>query len=331
MVPAEAAGRMVVVAACAFLGAMAGAWCGSPGPGLAWPSEPTLPSGPLVDACMTLCREADSRSSHGADAWTADDARTATAERSACFVPVDGTSSVTTSTWPTPVSRAASNAGRRRFDRARAIKELDYPAVSTGGLNDFDRQLLSQMYYESDSVFEFGVGESTKIAVYTGVPRYTGVDGSDEWLRTVSAASPSHYRFHWSDIGATGQWSMPQDASASPKWPFYSIGALASEHEAFDVYVVDGRFRVACVCAAFLHAASHDKAPSEFRVAIHDFKLRHEHYADVLAVGSVVEGFDPAAADQPAKGPLFAVLRRRADVADETILTVWQKHSKSYG
>lgn len=99
------------------------------------------------------------------------------------------------------------------------------------------------------------------------MPRFTGVDGSIDWLYDVARISPPHYRFHWGDLGAIGSWSMPKDNGTAPKWPFYSIGALASESEAFDFYFVDGRFRVASVCACFLHASMYGKQPSEFRVS----------------------------------------------------------------
>ena len=45
-----------------------------------------------------------------------------------------------------------------------------------------------------------------------------------------------------------------------------------AEKQAFDVYLVDGRYRVACACLSFLHAIKHrgvDLA-SQVRVGIHD-------------------------------------------------------------
>ena len=38
------------------------------------------------------------------------------------------------------------------------------------------------------------MGESTKIAVFTGVPRFTGVDASIEWINMTRSTSPPHYR-----------------------------------------------------------------------------------------------------------------------------------------
>jgi hypothetical protein len=47
----------------------------------------------------------------------------------------------------------------------------------TGGLtDDKDRAMLGRMYGNAQSVFEYGLGESTRIADAVGVPRYAGLD-----------------------------------------------------------------------------------------------------------------------------------------------------------
>ena len=152
------------------------------------------------------------------------------------------------------------------------------------------------------------------------------MDGSLDWLKNVMRVSPAHYRFHWADIGPIAAWSHPKDKTTAPKWPFYSIGALAAEEKPFDFYFVDGRFRVASVCACLMHAALHGKTPGEFRVGLHDFRARHtKTYKDVLTVAEVVEGFDP---NGPAHQEVnLVILRRRADVGDAQVLQLWDKHS----
>eukprot|EP00038_Savillea_parva_P005238 m.150270 g.150270 ORF g.150270 m.150270 type:complete len:537 (+) comp11681_c0_seq1:2181-3791(+) len=239
--------------------------------------------------------------------------------------------------WPRPVVYNNWRA-RRPFDRQQAIKELNYPAESTGGLNRIDRDILARRYFEASSVFEIGLGESTKIAIFTGVPRYVGVDGALEWIGVASQGAPAHYRFHWADVGPVEMWSKPQDPQAAPKFPMYSIGALASETSGFDFYMVDGRFRVASACACFLHASRTGRQPSDFVVAVHDFKFRVAEYGDVLKLGTVIEGFDPAImnvtdVEGPAedayldKQPRIAILRRRTDVTDVEILAIWKLHA----
>lgn len=233
------------------------------------------------------------------------------------------------SSWPHAVSRVDWRP-RRGFDLEAAVTELGYPRRSTGGLLRDDRAILWRIYASSDSVFEMGVGESTQVAVFTGVPRFTGVDGSTAWLANISAASPPHYRFHWADIGAIGKWSIPQDDSTAPKWPFYSFAALAAESEAFDFYLVDGRFRVASVFACFLHASRCGRAPDGFRVGLHDFQRRHYH--DVLQIANVVEGYDGSAPypDPPKHpehpGPIVTILRRKKAVTDAEVLALWERY-----
>ena len=76
---------------------------------------------------------------------------------------------------------------RRRFDPATARKEGVWsPSLENTNLTPEDRE-----------VFETGVGESTQICTFTGVPRCTGVDNAVEWLQAVRLTAPAHYRFHW--------------------------------------------------------------------------------------------------------------------------------------
>lgn len=72
-----------------------------------------------------------------------------------------------TAVWPQPVARVEWRE-RRAFDKDAAVREVQYPAESSGGLQSDDQAMLWRIYGESDSVFEMGVGESTKIAVFTG-------------------------------------------------------------------------------------------------------------------------------------------------------------------
>lgn len=47
-------------------------------------------------------------------------------------------------------------------------------------------------------------------------------------------------RFLRSDVGRIVKWGVPDDHNAAPKWPFYSVGPLTAETQAFDFYFVDG-------------------------------------------------------------------------------------------
>ena len=63
-----------------------------------------------------------------------------------------------------------------------------------GGLANSDRELLASLYYNSSSVFEFGLGESTHIAAYVGVPRFAGVDSDAVWVaKARGGAKMDHF------------------------------------------------------------------------------------------------------------------------------------------
>ena len=86
--------------------------------------------------------------------------------------------------------------------------------------------------------------------------------------------------------------------------------------ESFDVYLVDGRYRVACACSAFLHAAKYGAANAI--ILMHDYAER-EHY-------HVVEQFADIIESSPS-GKLVA-LKRKAMSSDDSIVQVWEKYAR---
>ena len=171
-------------------------------------------------------------------------------------------------------------------------------------------------FFNSEAIFETGVGESTKIAIFTGVPRYTGVDNAVAWLGNVMKNAPSHYRFHWADIGAIKRYSHPTDMKARPKWPLASMAALAAEEEPFDFYLVDGRFRVASIAASMLHALLGGKRDALF--GIHDYTERSQRYGRVEDIGIIVRG---TGIDASAK---LAVLKMKPGLTAAEIVAVYR-------
>jgi len=150
-----------------------------------------------------------------------------------------------------------------------------------GGLDDADRQTIGDLYFNASSVFEFGLGESTLIAAAVNVPRYAGVDSDAVWVskarETAIASGMHHFRFYFGDIGETKSWGFPAISDLAKNEYDYQLAALMSEPRAFDVYLVDGRYRVACACLSFLHAIKHgsDGDLSKVRVGIHDNDRNH--------------------------------------------------------
>jgi len=132
------------------------------------------------------------------------------------------------------------------------VNEWKGKNLSSGGLTESDRVLLGSIYYDASSVFEFGLGESTQIAAYVGVPRYSGIDSDPNWVvQARDKITKGNYKFYLADIGQTGAWGYP--TAKLHKIPLnYQFQALRIEIEPFDVYLVDGKYRVACVMASFL-------------------------------------------------------------------------------
>eukprot|EP00527_Entomoneis_sp_CCMP2396_P001860 CAMPEP_0198154894 /NCGR_PEP_ID=MMETSP1443-20131203/68839_1 /TAXON_ID=186043 /ORGANISM="Entomoneis sp., Strain CCMP2396" /LENGTH=234 /DNA_ID=CAMNT_0043821611 /DNA_START=979 /DNA_END=1680 /DNA_ORIENTATION=+ len=124
---------------------------------------------------------------------------------------------------------------RKSFELAKWNKN------TTGGLNDKDRLLLADAYSKADSVFEYGLGESTMIADHVGVPLYAGVDSDPNWVAKVRNDANPHYHFYLAEVGETGRWGWP--VKYIPKGVLaYQLAPLMSETKPFDVYFVDGRW-----------------------------------------------------------------------------------------
>jgi len=150
-----------------------------------------------------------------------------------------------------------------------------------GGMTTEEQQLLVRVYAYTDSVFEWGMGSSTLIASHLKMDRITAVDSAKVWVEDVKKlVSNTQYKLQHADIGPIIEWGEPKGTDFKQLWPSYSqqvdtIGALP-----YDVYLVDGRFRVACAARALLHGYA------DSLVLVHDFK-RQEYqvlleYADKI-------------------------------------------------
>jgi protein O-GlcNAc transferase len=144
------------------------------------------------------------------------------------------------------------------------------------------------------SYFEFGCGGSTIVAAAFGPSHMniTSVDSSEEWITSVKQDSnckakiaADQMKIDHIDIGPVGAWGHPTQAVQESKgaWYLYSQ-AISMAGGKYDMVLVDGRFRVACVLNTFLSNPS-------AQVLIHDFLQpeHHVHYKALLAVADVVQ------------------------------------------
>ena len=141
---------------------------------------------------------------------------------------------------------------------------------TSGGLRDLDRILLAELYGTAHSVFEYGLGESTYIANAMEVPRYAGIDSDAVWVTMVRQNVSDHFRFYFADIGNTKIWGHPTDPTLAKNTLHYQLMPLIVEDQPFDVYMSDGRWRIPCMMASFLHASARGANPADTIVLLHD-------------------------------------------------------------
>jgi hypothetical protein len=130
---------------------------------------------------------------------------------------------------------------------------------------------------------EFGSGGSTVLAAGLVQESVVSFDSSREWLDRVAAACRKNNtrltpELIFLDIGEIGDWGFPRDDAAQIRWPDYHSGMWGDpRHAAADLYLIDGRFRVACCAQILLHAGG------EALIAFHDYALR-PHYHRVAEI-----------------------------------------------
>jgi hypothetical protein len=139
--------------------------------------------------------------------------------------------------------------------------------------------LFSSFLACSEHYFEFGSGGSTCHAVTLVKTSVTTIDSSRKWLEDVakhcvSTGTRIMPKLIHVDIGPTGPWGYPTDQSRSGKWPIYHSAVWGyPAASGADLYLVDGRFRVACFMQIILHCRIGSL------ILFHDFASRKEYHA----------------------------------------------------
>lgn len=204
-------------------------------------------------------------------------------------------------------------------DDLKRIKPQNFDVVewrrksAAGGLHDQDRVMIGKHYGAANSVFEWGLGESSYMAGHLNVPRYAGVDSHAEWVSKARDQCPKHFRFYFGDIGETLANNYGRPVEHLPKSEYnYIISPLMSELCPFDVYMVDGRYRAACALMALLHASDHDK---DSTILIHDYTNLRPGYRIVEQVCDIVEE----------SGQRLVAFKRKPNVTNELIYELYQQ------
>jgi len=190
---------------------------------------------------------------------------------------------------------------------------------TTGGLYPNDRAMLGQIYRDANSVFEYGLGESTYIANYVKVPRYAGTDSDPVWVGIVRDKVEPHFRFYLSDIGPTKEWGLPLNESQKNILN-YQLGPLITEPKPFDVYMVDGRWRLPCLIASFLHASARGAPHTKTIGLIHDCDIG----VDTNRIGyHLADGLLTMIQHSGAK---LCVYQRKPETTNEQLQKLWHQY-----
>jgi hypothetical protein len=156
------------------------------------------------------------------------------------------------------------------FEISKSIIPL-MPRMSKGEIALFEKHIKQASAY-----FEFGSGGSTKLAARNNVAIY-GVESDKFWVDTLHKETGELCKVEYVDIGPTKEWGYPVDNSHHERFVDYSEAILKYEH-AFDLILVDGRFRVACTLNAIKHTLENRKIDSDTRIFIHDFWNRADYH-----------------------------------------------------
>lgn len=165
--------------------------------------------------------------------------------------------------------------------------ETDRPAPLKPRMTAGELGLFQSFTRHAQNYLEFGAGGSTCIAAASVGRSILSVDSSKDWLDkvgTLCAAYPEWVqpRLVHADIGPLKAWGAPADDSTRDRWPgYYEDIWRRPEAAQADLYMVDGRFRIACFMQILLHCQD------DALIAMHDFRLR-DSYAVILEVAREV-------------------------------------------
>lgn len=135
----------------------------------------------------------------------------------------------------------------------------------------------------AQNYLEFGSGGSTLRAAELVKGNIVSVDSSQEWLEVVSKAIPAparqRTRLIHIDIGPVGEWGHPVATNDCRRFERYSSAVWESVNgDKFDLFLIDGRFRVATFSETVKHAP-----PTAF-ILVHDYVSRpHYHVMETIA------------------------------------------------
>ncbi len=172
-------------------------------------------------------------------------------------------------------------------------------------MSEEETALFLSFVRNSRQYVEFGTGGSTVLASKHVKHSILSVDSSQTWLDKVSSACHACQttpELMLVDIGPTGDWGFPTDGSTKSCWPNYHSAIWKHEQSSdADLYLVDGRFRVACFAQTVLHCKL------TAIIGFHDFSSRPDYHCVREIAQEIATAGDLS---------FFLPLPRRRDAAD---------------
>jgi len=144
----------------------------------------------------------------------------------------------------------------------------------TPHMTEAEMTLLAEIFPQKAAILEFGCGGSTQFFYEHGAEKIISIDSDKAWLEkllTNPVISIHHRHGMWqplhANIGQVGEWGAPHTTTPRTRWLSYHqhCWGLFSKRD-FDLVLIDGRFRVACVCQTLLRCNGQDMI-----LAVHDF------------------------------------------------------------
>ncbi|QIB64316.1 O-linked N-acetylglucosamine transferase, SPINDLY family protein [Kineobactrum salinum] len=181
-------------------------------------------------------------------------------------------------------------------------------------MTDAEAGLFRRYLEQAQEYFEYGSGGSTVWAVEQGLV-VRGVESDQQWVTALQARLGERCQVTAVDIGPTREWGFPTSLDHQDQFPAYSL-AIEQHARAFDLILVDGRFRVASTLAAIRHLRTHHSHCEDARIFIHDFWNRTQYHA-VLEFLDTVEQCESA-----------GVFQLRKDLDPVRLDALWQQYAK---
>jgi hypothetical protein len=171
-------------------------------------------------------------------------------------------------------------------------------------MKESESMLFLSFLRNSNKYLEFGCGGSTVLAASYVRHSVVSVDSSKEWIDKINKECEKcqiEPHFVYVDIGPVGDWGTPQTPTGN--WPNYHT-KVWKHFDACDadLFLIDGRFRVACFAQILMYC-------SNPIIAVHDFTSRKKHYSAIWEIGREIASVDDLSFFMPASNNLSKAKR----------------------